>query len=108
MKIILIVLKEDFGLFSGPVPIHRNNLHKCFFCPWSGAQERYALTHNDRHLLNPRYQCSDCGKKFYRKANRKLHFEAQHERIEQKYSCQLCSFQTHSKILLKGHVNRKH
>ena len=88
--------------------IHRNDLHRCFFCPWAGAQKNDALTHNDKHLLNARYQCSNCGKKFYRKENRDLHFEAQHEKIAKKYSCQLCSFQTHSKILLKHHLSRKH
>ena len=84
--------------------IHRNDLQKCFFCPWTGAK----YTQNDRHLLNARYQCSDCGKKFYTKRERNYHFEGQHEKIARKYSCKLCSFQTHSIIHLKNHVARKH
>ena len=88
--------------------IHRNNLRKCFFCPWAGAEERDALIHSDKHLLNARYKCSDCGKKFYKKESLTLHFEGQHEKIEKKYSCKLCSFQTHAKYLLKCHVQRKH
>ena len=90
--------------------IHRNNVQKCYFCPWSGAlgKDDLALTHYDRHLLHPRYQCSGCGKKFYLKRDRDYHFEGQHEKIAKKYSCKLCLYQTHSIILLTSHVKRKH
>ena len=88
--------------------IHRNNLQKCFFCPWAGIVKADISTHHDKHFLNPTYQCSDCGRKFYRKKNRDMHFESQHENIEKKYSCKLCSYKTHSQILLKRHVKRQH
>ena len=99
---------KDIHLLELHQNIHRNNLQKCYFCPWAGTQGHAISTHHDRHILHQRFQCSDCGKKFYRKENRDLHFEAKHEKIAKKYSCKLCSFQTHSKILLKTHRQRKH
>ena len=90
--------------------LHRNNLQKCFFCPWTenrGRDDKLS-THNDRHLLFQIFECSECGKKFYTKKDRDLHFEGQHEKIANKYSCKLCSFQTHSKIRLRWHVRQNH
>ena len=101
---------KDRHLLDVHQNIHRNNLQKCFFCPWTGNRGRddKASTHYDKHLLYPRFECSACGKKFYTKKNRDVHFEGQHEKIAKKYSCKICSFHTHSKILLSSHLRHKH
>ena len=88
--------------------LHNNNLQKCYFCPWAGAQGHNISAHYDKHFLNPRFECSDCGKKFYAKKDRDYHFEGQHEKIARKYSCKHCLFQTHSIILLTYHIRRRH
>ena len=47
------------------INIHRNNLQKCLFCPWTGIRRQDASMHNDRHASHAKYKCPNCGKKYY-------------------------------------------
>ena len=90
--------------------LHDNNLERCYFCPWGTPrnQTHNVSTHLNQHLGKPNYKCPMCDRAFYRKILLDYHFEIYHEKIEGKYSCNFCSYKTHSRDCLFKHTGIVH
>ena len=88
--------------------IHRNDLHKCFFCPWAGVQHQDISAHYDRHFLHPRFKCPECERAFFRKQEMNDHLENVHEKTVGRYKCKFCNFMTHNRTSFNSHVRIQH
>ena len=87
------------------IRIHDNHLLHCHFCPWAGNTD---LGNHLNHHFNIRpYNCSYCAKQFYTHKDKKYHEETYHERIADRYRCDLCLFKTHSSVILGYHKRDK-
>ena len=92
------------------IDLHDNNLQICYFCPWRappGNTDKIS-THFDQHLDRPGFQCSSCGRLFFRKREMIDHFEAIHEKTVGRYKCTICKFSTHSRTFFHNHVRNVH
>ena len=90
------------------VRLHDNNLLRCLFCPWQGAQEDNLQKHINHHFKFRPMSCSFCNASFYSTSNRKDHEDRFHEKMNDRYKCSLCPFTHYSKDGMRFHKLKKH
>jgi hypothetical protein len=99
--------KSDFTL-QEHYQIHDNILTRCAFCQWGGVKSSEFSIHMNTHFGNKPYACSKCPKRFYATGTRTVHFQAFHDKDEEKYTCDLCDFKTYTNPNLFLHKQKKH
>jgi len=91
--------------------VHRNDLHKCQYCPYKYVYEKNYHTHLNRHFRINDHKCDQCGKDFPTSSELKKHYQI-HEGII--YYCKLCNdqaagcFQATHRDTITAHLRRKH
>ena len=88
--------------------IHDNNLIKCYFCPWAGAEHPVFVAHMNHHFHVRPFKCPYCTESFYRAGTRKDHEESFHEKNLDKYKCVSCDYSTYSAHTLNYHKHKMH
>ena len=88
--------------------IHDNDIFKCAFCPWGGAQFDQFSSHMNKHFRKKLFECSQCPDRFYKANSLNQHMEAIHEKDLEKYTCEICQFKTYAKANLNNHKKAKH
>ena len=83
--------------------IHDNDLLKCSFCPYTGAQRSNYAVHMNTHFRHAPFKCTQCTHKFYQSNVLAEHVELIHERDIEKYSCEICYFKTYSHRIMHRH-----
>ena len=88
--------------------IHDNNLMLCYFCPWGGATHNQLMSHMNHHCHIRPFKCAYCILTFYSFKDRRRHEESFHEKIHDRCKCDMCSFVTHSEVILFTHRRKEH
>ena len=88
--------------------LHDNDVLKCSYCLWAGAQYVNFSTHMNTHFQNRTLKCSKCPMKFYTSDGVSKHLEAFHEKDTEKYSCDICNFKTYTRRGLLHHTTANH
>lgn len=97
---------SEMRFLQNHVRIHDNDLLHCHFCPWAGNSN--LVFHMNHHFHIQPYKCSyNCERKFYQYSDRRKHEESFHEIISNRYQCDMCTFKTHSTVLMGRHKNHK-
>ncbi|KAG8238777.1 hypothetical protein J437_LFUL018612 [Ladona fulva] len=79
--------------------------YKCSICDQGFARDSERIDHESTHAGERKYQCDQCGMKFFRrftfwKHRRDIHIDVQ------KYRCRFCSFRTKYKFEWKKHEGK--
>ena len=72
------------------------------------GQKSHLSIHLTQHLGFPEFECTFCDKRFFRKEHLESHLEIKHEKISEKYSCEICPYKTYSRAYLSIHTRKFH
>ena len=88
--------------------LHDNNLIKCHCCPWKGAKYPDFVEHMNRHFQIRPFKCSFCDTSYYVSGTRNQHEKDIHEKILDRYKCEMCPFISHSFGVYNQHKRKHH
>ena len=74
----------------------------------SADRQKNLVIHLNTHFKIRSYKCSFCDDRFYKANNVRIHEEATHDKIENRYKCKKCDFQTYSRWFLCDHNLTSH
>ena len=103
--------KKRFGFrldLERHLRLHDNTLLQCFFCPWTGVKNNHIEQHMNHHFKFRPVKCSFCDEKFYSSNHRRSHEERYHEKISDRYKCNICDFKHHSRDGIYRHNLKSH
>ena len=88
--------------------LHDNNLMRCYFCPWRGGTRILLHNHINHHFKFRPVNCSFCDKTFYASNHKRDHEERYHEKISDRYKCNICPFIHYTKDGIWRHKLKSH
>ena len=78
--------------------------YKCSYCEFETAWEAALKRHESRHNSDKIFPCDICGKILKSRNGVKSHKLLMHTDLKESFKCEFCSYVTHTKENLEGHI----